>query len=382
MFPHYYNNLGCLHHIMKKPNLAVYYFKNALDRLDAQEAAGGGHTSWVAQSQVLYNIGISLLHARRPAVAYELLLEVVGAHYLDPHVWFHLAECCIMAHSPDTSNNEHAKEVSPGKPQFGVHKLITTNPASGGYNTNEPGTVASLSLEFAYICLKNAESLLPSTASQTEEQGVFCEGLGYIGNPITWAEVEQLRVAVITAKAFTALSLHDYIPALHYAEQLLTITPLAGCYNLLAHLYAAESLILQDRLSEAIGHLDPELVGAGSWEAGEGQSAAWHPASLDSAKQVVQYNLAVGFALRDEWDKASSLINQLYKENQDVSVQVKTFIIVKITKTDCFIHSRCCYWFCMFQSNKGMLIKREKLFKIDVRMSASTERKPELIKSK
>ena len=321
---------------MKKPNLAVYYFKNALDRLDAQEAAGGGHTSWVAQSQVLYNIGISLLHARRPAVAYELLLEVVGAHYLDPHVWFHLAECCIMAHIPDTSNNEQAKEAGPGTPQLGAgagmtHKLIATNPGSGGYNTNEPGTVASLSLEFAYICLKNAESLLPSTASQTEEQGVFCEGLGYIGNPITWAEVEQLRVAVITAKAFTALSLHDYIPALHYAEQLLTISPLAGCYNLLAHLYAAESLILQDRLSEAIGHLDPELVGAGNWEAGEGQSAAWHPASLDSAKQMVQYNLAVGFALRDEWDKASSLINQLYKENQDVSVQVKAFIRVNIT---------------------------------------------------
>ena len=83
-------------------------------------------------------------------------------------------------------------------------------------------------------------------------------------------------------------------------------------------------------------------MGAGSWEPGEGQSAAWHPATLDSAKQVschslschschschapgvqvVQYNLAVGFALRDEWDKASSLINQLYKDNQDVSVQV------------------------------------------------------------
>ena len=48
---------------------------------------------------------------------------------------------------------------------------------------------------------------------------MFCEGLGYIGNPVTWAEVEQLRVAVITAKAWAALSLHDYIPALHYAEQ-------------------------------------------------------------------------------------------------------------------------------------------------------------------
>ena len=96
---------------MKKPNLAVYYFKNALDRLDAQEASGqqSSHTTnWVPQSQVLYNIGISLLHAKRPAVAFDILLEVVGAHYLDPHVWYHLAECCVLAHQPD--NSDHDRE--------------------------------------------------------------------------------------------------------------------------------------------------------------------------------------------------------------------------------------------------------------------------------
>ena len=54
MFPHYYNNLGCLHHMMKKPNLAIYYFKNALDRLEAGESGSGqgGTAGWVTQSQV------------------------------------------------------------------------------------------------------------------------------------------------------------------------------------------------------------------------------------------------------------------------------------------------------------------------------------------
>ena len=101
---------------MKKPNLAVYYFKNALDRLDAQEASGqqpSHTTNWVPQSQVLYNIGISLLHAKRPAVAFDILLEVVGAHYLDPHVWYHLAECCVLAHQPD--NSDHDREQSCNK---------------------------------------------------------------------------------------------------------------------------------------------------------------------------------------------------------------------------------------------------------------------------
>ena len=57
----------------------------------------------------------------------------------------------------------------------------------------------------------------------------------------------------------------------------------------------------------------------GGWEASEG----WYPGTADSARLVVQYNLAVGYALREEWDKASGLISQLYKDNQDVSVQVQ-----------------------------------------------------------
>ena len=127
-----------------------------------------------------------------------------------------------------------------------------------------------LSMDFAHVCLKNAESLLPKSGSGGE--GVFCEGVGYIGNPVNWVEVEQLRVAIITCKAYTALSLGDYIPAQHYAEEILSQYqapqhPLPGCYQLLAHLYTAESLILQDRLVEAMVPLDPNTVSLGdSWE--------------------------------------------------------------------------------------------------------------------
>ena len=64
----------------------------------------------------------------------------------------------------------------------------------------------SLTYDFAYMCLKNAESLLPASEqvlhswhffqhlhfhfiTQAAASGVFCEGVGYIGNPVTWAEV-------------------------------------------------------------------------------------------------------------------------------------------------------------------------------------------------
>jgi len=333
VFPHYYNNLGCLHQIMRKPNLAIYYFKNALDRLEGAEggAAAGQSTSWLTQSQVLYNIGISLLHAKRPGVAFDILLEVVGAHYLDPHVWFHLAECCVLAHQPDNGNQGTAREVSQGGAGAGLSfKLVASNPpATPVGNSNTPGATPVLSMDFAFVCLKNAESLLPGSGEGGE--GVFCEGVGYIGNPVTWVEVEQLRIAIITCKAFTALSLGDYIPAQHYADQILSLhtssSPLPGQYQLLAHLYAAESLILQDRLGEAMVHLDPDTITLGdNWDHSQSH-VSWYPDTLDTGKQAVQYNLAVGFALREEWEKASSIVGQLYREGQEVPVQVLLLVL-------------------------------------------------------
>jgi len=352
VFPHYYNNLGCLHQVMRKPNLAIYYFKNALDRLDSSQGGegsrvpGGESSSWLTQAQVLYNIGVSLLHARRPSVAFDILVEVVGAHYLDPHVWFHLAECCLMAGQPD-----NASQVPPGQAQkavacsagSGQHRTFVT-----GDNNNQPqhnhspasglaaAATPSLTYDFAYMCLKNAESLLPAS-EQAAASGVFCEGVGYIGNPVTWAEVENLRVAVLAAKAYTALALRDYIPAGAFANELLARESLPGGYKLLAHLYAAESLILQDKVGEALVHLDPDLVTSvevsfpGNIEGRPGP--VWTPDTLDSGKATVQFNLAVGFALREEWGKASNIVAQLYRDGQNASVQVLHLVLYLSLRT-------------------------------------------------
>ena len=52
-------------------------------------------------------------------------------------------------------------------------------------------------------------------------------------------------------------------------------------------------------------------------------------------KATVQFNLAVGFALREEWEKASNIVTQLYRDGQDVSVQVGQVIL------DCAICLTC-----------------------------------------
>eukprot|EP00088_Acartia_fossae_P026104 TRINITY_DN2686_c0_g2_i1.p1 TRINITY_DN2686_c0_g2~~TRINITY_DN2686_c0_g2_i1.p1 ORF type:complete len:648 (+),score=216.78 TRINITY_DN2686_c0_g2_i1:42-1985(+) len=369
VFPHYYNNLGCIHQNMKKPNLAVYYFKNALEKLEVGggnavggggggvgEASGANHQrvggggggvseekdigtiNGIPQAQVMYNISISLLHAKRPHIAFELLLEVVSNYYLDPHVWFHLAECCIQHLQEQRESELGHGEVGGGQ----ARKLVASNPHHNN-NNNIGGTMPALTFDFAYVCLKNAESLLPK--SENVDSNGFCSSIGCVGNPLTWMEVDHLRLAILTAKAYVALSLGDFILAGNYAATLLELQNLPGGYSMLGHLYCAESLIIQDRLTEAIKHLDPENITdistsftdsnttttTSSAAANQQQSAAntlaGGHASISDCRSVVQLNLAVGFALREEWEKASSLARPLCRVDGGHNLGVRALIL-------------------------------------------------------
>ena len=150
----------------------------------------------------------------------------------------------------------------------------------------------------------------------------YCSGVGYIGNPMSWKDVEQLRVAVLTAKSYVALAVGDFIAAGEYAETLLERSNLPGAYLMLANLYRAESLILQDKLSEAIKHLDPEIISdlsinlssdnKPSYMSVGGGGGGWSPSDVSEGRAVLEYNLGVGFALREEWDKAHIIAAQLY----------------------------------------------------------------------
>ena len=50
--------------------------------------------------EILYNLGVTLLHARKPAEAFDCLIEAVQLHHRDPLIWLRLAECCIHVHKP------------------------------------------------------------------------------------------------------------------------------------------------------------------------------------------------------------------------------------------------------------------------------------------
>ncbi len=72
------NNLGCLHLMMSKPNLAVFYFNRALQHqlkqlteMKAQRVIPKEAALQIKKTEVVYNLGLALLHAGQPDKAFK-----------------------------------------------------------------------------------------------------------------------------------------------------------------------------------------------------------------------------------------------------------------------------------------------------------------------
>nr|CAD7205957.1 unnamed protein product [Timema douglasi] len=107
----FYNNIGCIHHYMGKPNLACFYIFKALGENDAAmkslpkpepgEPYSGRPVHTVGsnkQYELMYNVGVCLLYGGQPTRAFDCLTEAIQVYHMNPRLWLRLAECCIMAH--------------------------------------------------------------------------------------------------------------------------------------------------------------------------------------------------------------------------------------------------------------------------------------------
>mmetsp|Transcript_96310 Transcript_96310/g.272301 ORF Transcript_96310/g.272301 Transcript_96310/m.272301 type:complete len:1086 (-) Transcript_96310:42-3299(-) len=110
----FFNNLGCIHFMMQKPNLATFYFQKALK---AASATGGAETTllgakvgltkpgvistkhWLdRRAETSYNAGLQMLMCERPAAAFKCFEQCVPVFRTWPRLWLRLAECCIEMH--------------------------------------------------------------------------------------------------------------------------------------------------------------------------------------------------------------------------------------------------------------------------------------------
>ncbi|KAK6623980.1 hypothetical protein RUM44_010837 [Polyplax serrata] len=369
----YYNNMACIHHCLRKPNLACFYLQKAIK--ENEEAVKSfpkpeppdelsNRPLYTLSSnkitELMYNLGVTLLHAGKPTKAFDCLTEAVQVYHMNPRLWLRMAECCIMAHK---SNNDEDFNIHVRKNDLvssvigsGQHKkLVITNKLSKDcpYNNEyQSYAIPAPTLEFAFLCVRNALHLLPpnekgeihsgrSTPIQeptaanlerpSETQSAF---YGAPSSPIGESEVKSLRCSVLAAGAYVTLCLGDHLVALEYAKELLQQNPISGVLKMLGHLYAAEACIFIDRISEALEHLNPELItdlspdlNHTSEESTEENSKPlkdWYPNNLLTAKALMQYHLAVAFAIRGEFEKSGETLKHVWmlKGNCDIPIQV------------------------------------------------------------
>ncbi|CAL8338194.1 unnamed protein product [Gadus morhua 'NCC'] len=374
----FWNNLGCIHFAMGKHNLGIFYFKKALQENDhtcAQLGDGGsGQSKKFAgipmcallankRYELLYNCGIQLLHIGRPLAAFECLMEAVQVYHSNPRLWLRLAECCIAANKGGSEQESKGLPCKKGIVQSivgqGYHRkiVLASQPTQNTiYSEGQSSAIPVASMEFAAICLRNALLLLPESPPQeskaengsknssqsgsTEsgsENSDACSGKGQEADkflsaapssPLRKQEVENLRCCILACSAYVGLALGDNLMALTHAEKLLHQAKVSGSLKFLGHLYAAEALIALDRISDAIGHLNPENVtdvslgvltseqdqgsdkGDEPVESSAKQTPLCYPSSVTAARAMMLFNLGSAYCLRSEYDKARKCLHQ------------------------------------------------------------------------
>ncbi|XP_043279796.1 CCR4-NOT transcription complex subunit 10 isoform X2 [Venturia canescens] len=400
----YYNNMACIHQAHGKPNLAAFYLRKALEEnqraMDSVRTKDTESTSSQPlytlnankHHELMYNLGVSLLHAGQPMKAFDYLTEAAQRLQNRAQLWLRMAECCIQCHKPtnavDFDIAKRREDLVQRVIGAGRHrKIILASALSKDtkYHTeNLSYAIPQPTMEFAMLCLKNALFALPANDDESSSLPISCpvvsastsvsmslsgglaaaaaaaagpgggngSGVGADGpsqeSPSTaqistaWTQTLNLRIAVLAASAYVSLCLGDYLVALEHARSMLNIEKLPGAYKMLANLYAAESLILVDKMNEAIEHLKPQNIedlNTGiqtpcvndpmdkdkSEESMSSVSSDWFPSSLQTAKSIIKYNLAVAYAIRGELNKSGEILKQVWLSkgpNCDVPIHV------------------------------------------------------------
>lgn len=95
--------MGLIHFHVRHYALAVRFFQHAL-QFDQRAVDSLGKDAPLhaigatKQPEILYNLGIAMLHLQRPKEAFECFLVPLNYFHNNPKLWLRLAEACIMVH--------------------------------------------------------------------------------------------------------------------------------------------------------------------------------------------------------------------------------------------------------------------------------------------
>ncbi|XP_018407159.1 PREDICTED: CCR4-NOT transcription complex subunit 10 [Cyphomyrmex costatus] len=374
----FYNNMACLHLAMGKPTLACTYLqialranKCALESMQVKDADPlssqplytlGGNKHY----ELMYNLGVALLYAGKASKAFDCFTEVAQKIHNNPKLLLRMAECCIYSYKysneVDFNIPKRRKDLVQKIIGSGIHKkIILATSLSKDIKYHLEGlsyAIPQPTLEFGYLCLKNALLLLPNNnepsvpgslattmANSVSLSLTSGHNLGIqhtmLMSRATAIESLNLKISVLAASAYVSLCLGDYILSLEHAKTLLNFNKLPGAYKMLGNLYAAESLIFMDKINEALEYLKlenlqdlntfistPEIQEKDKEKVEEviiKPLKAWYPTTVSTGTAIIRYNLAVAYAIRGELDKSGETLKQIWISKEpdcDIPIQV------------------------------------------------------------
>uniref|UniRef100_A0A2R5L5U8 CCR4-NOT transcription complex subunit 10 n=1 Tax=Ornithodoros turicata TaxID=34597 RepID=A0A2R5L5U8_9ACAR len=336
----YNNNIGCVHFYTGKPNLGCFYFSKALKGYTENRFNSGMGNNFDSRLyyQLLYNLGLQNLYAGNYTSAFDCLIEAVRFYSTNPRLWLRIAECCVYQHKSDNAADfqlkDRKKHMIRGTAGSGPYRKIMLSASISRDNyipvTDQSTAMPALTLEFATLSLQNALLLLSEPAANTlptdtGDDSALLENGAVITSTTSADEITSLRNSVLALSAYVALCLNDTVVALKHADTLLAQPRVSDVHRLLGHQYAAEALLLLDRVPDTIAHLNPEQIKdmshmlpeleemkdgtkQASEENDKGYRKSWFPTSVSTAKVVSLYNLAVAYTLRGELSKATETL--------------------------------------------------------------------------
>uniref|UniRef100_A0A915LAA3 CCR4-NOT transcription complex subunit 10 n=1 Tax=Romanomermis culicivorax TaxID=13658 RepID=A0A915LAA3_ROMCU len=354
-----FNALGCIFTHLSKPNLSLLYFQKALNKYQTaadserkrsaedvmKKAAGDGKCdntsksatpqcvpffcrSQLARLSILQNIGLTYLSLGQPAQAFDYLVKVVSYINNNSRLWLRLAECCILTHKnennidPIEENGQQAKSfIIKGVIGVGPHRkvVLSTNSNNKLKISSYHSAVPTLSLEFAYFCLKNALNVLPEVDETDVDNVVSATSSRYtfpasFGPPTSAKEVLRVKCSILCAASYVCLYLGEYQATLQCSKNLLNLKmTITREQELLARLYAAEALVLLGRASEATAFLKVDAQTQQRLfkndESSDGTAENSFPCS--SYKLVLNFNAAVACVFNKEYEKAWQIMTTI-----------------------------------------------------------------------
>ncbi|KAM7360245.1 CCR4-NOT transcription complex subunit 10 isoform 2-T2 [Cochliomyia hominivorax] len=314
------NNMGVIHLRVRHYAIAANFFQNAIafDKRIATNLRNTQlhHKSSAKSCEILYNLGIAMLHLRRPEEAFQCFLVPLKIYHINPRLWFRIAEACIMAHEAKRLLAEKHFSMNGSKSLFLNRIPYMEN--------NESSAVLEPTMEFAALSLRNALSLMELYLKEINRKQFNDETVNNSPNckdwrnttdhifcppsrPVTKEAFNTLLSSIYAAYSYVCLRMGDYVTALEMANKLLETDGLSGAHKMLGHMYAGEALIMMEKLADARIHLEPTFVS--NLNTFDFETKDWQVKSLDAAQNVLRYNLAVALFLQGDNENARSLLN-------------------------------------------------------------------------